>query len=52
MRLIELPKESKGFLDIKRSMSRGEFYKMLGTEPHEKRFEAFNYFPSPSTKAQ
>lgn len=47
-----MPKDSKGYMDYKRLKSRDDFYKMQGTEPHDRRFELFNYFPSVSTKAQ
>jgi hypothetical protein len=52
MRLIEYPKDCRGFLDLKRCKQREEFYKMQGTVPHEKRFETFDYFPHASSKAQ
>ncbi len=52
MRLIEMPKESKGFLDYKRKIARPEFFKLQGTVPHDKRFEPFNYFPGVYTKTK
>ena len=51
MRLIELPKDNRGFLDFKRQNFKIDITKMQGTTPHEKRFESFNYFPSVSTKS-
>jgi hypothetical protein len=42
MRLIELPKESRGFLDFNRFKERDDFYKTQMTIPHDKRFEPFN----------
>lgn len=45
MRLIELPKESKGFLDYKRKNPRIDFTKLQATHPHDKRFDPYNYFP-------
>ena len=50
MRLIELKKEDRGFLDFDRFKERDDFYKTQLARPHDKRFEPFNYFPNVSTK--
>ena len=52
MRLIELKKDSKGFLDFRRQNERCDITKLQSTTPHDKRFEAFNYFPDVSTKSK
>ena len=51
MRLIELPKDTNGFLDFDRFKQREDFYKTAGMTLNEKRFEPFNYFPKVSTKS-
>lgn len=52
MRLIDVPKESKGYLDYKRKIARPDFFKLQGTVPHDKRFEPFNYFPGVYSKSK
>ncbi len=52
LRLIEMPRESKGFLDYKRKIARPDFFKLQGTTPHDKRFEPFDYFPKTSSKSK
>jgi hypothetical protein len=51
MRLIEMQKDSRGFLDFKRQIFKPDITTILGTTPHDKRFEAFKYFPEVYSKS-
>ena len=50
MRLIEMPKDCKGFIDYERKNYKIDMSKLQSTTPHEKRFESFNYFPNVYSK--
>ena len=52
MRLIELKKDSVGFLDYKRKIARPDITKLGSTIPHDMRFEPFNHYPRVFSKAQ
>jgi hypothetical protein len=52
MRLIELAKDSTGFMDFRRQNPKLSIVEMQSTTPHEKRFEEFDYVPEISTKAR
>ena len=50
MRLIEVQKDNKGFIDFKRQNYKIDITKIQPTTPHDKRFESFNYFPNVYSK--
>lgn len=52
MRLIEMEKEKRGFLDFDRFKERTDFFKMQGTIPHDQRFVTFDYFPKVYSKTK
>ena len=49
LRLIEMPRDSKGFLDFQRQKARKS---IVGIPPHDERFENYGNIPSISTKAK
>jgi hypothetical protein len=52
MRLIELKKDSVGFLDYKRKIARPDITTLQSTHPHDMRFEPFDHLPRVYSKAK